>query len=45
MLDMYVENAHVFCNRDLQEEELNINVMYHYMLMSYMDIYGKTSTV
>jgi hypothetical protein len=44
MLDMDSENAHAFCNWDKLEEELEINVVYHYMLMSYRALYGKIVT-
>jgi len=36
MLDMDSENAHTFCNRDKLEEELEIHVVYHYMMMFYI---------
>ncbi len=45
MLDLDSENAHTFCNRDKLEEELELNVVYHYMLMSYKALYGKNVTV
>ena len=45
MLDLDSENAHTLCDRDELEEELELNVMYHYMLMSYRALYGKNVTV
>jgi hypothetical protein len=38
-------NAHTFCSRDRLEEELELNVAYHYMLESFWALYGKTITV
>jgi hypothetical protein len=45
MLVMDSENAHTFCNRDKREEELEINVVFHYMIKPYKDLYGKIVTV
>jgi hypothetical protein len=46
MLDLDSKNAHTFCSRERLEEELvELNVAYHYMLESFMDLYGKTVTV
>ena len=45
MLDLDSENAHTFYNRDKLEEELEINAVYHYMLMPYRTLYGKTVIV
>jgi len=45
MLGLDFENAHTFCYRDKFEEELKIHVVYHYMLMSYSGMYGKTVTI
>ena len=45
MLDLDSKNAHTFCSRDSLEEELELNVAYHYMLESFRDLYGKTITV
>ena len=44
MLDLDSDNAHTLCSRDKLEVELEINLVYHYMLMSYKDIYRKTLT-
>jgi hypothetical protein len=44
MLDMDSKNAHIFCSRDRLEEELEINVAYHYMLESFRAFYGKIGT-
>ena len=45
MLDLDSKNAHTFCSRDKLEEELELNVAYHYMLESFRELYGKTNTV
>ena len=45
MLDLDSENAHTFCSRDKLGEELELNVVYHYMLMSYIALYGKNVIV
>jgi hypothetical protein len=45
MLDLDSKNAHTFCSRDRLEEELELNVAYHYMLESFRALYGKTITV
>ena len=46
-LMMYLDskNAHTFCLRDMLEEELDLDVAYHYMLESFKVLYGKTFTV
>ena len=46
-LMMYLDskNAHTFCSRDILEEELELNVAYHYMLESFKALYCKTVTV
>ena len=45
MLNLDSENAPTFYNCDKLKEELEINVVYHYMLMSYSALYGKIATV
>ena len=45
LLDLDSCNAHTFCSRDKLEEELELNILYHYMLMTYRALYGKTVTV
>jgi len=45
MLELNSENAHTFRNWSKLVEELEIDVVYHYMLMSYRALYGKTVTV
>ena len=45
MLDLDSKNAHTFCSRDMLEEELELNVAYHYMLESFRALYGKTVNV
>ncbi len=38
-------NAHTFCSRERLEEELELNVAYHYTLESFRALYGKTVMV
>ena len=45
MLGLDSKNAHTFCSRGRLEEELELNVAHHYMLESFMALYGKTLTV
>jgi hypothetical protein len=45
MSDLNSKNAHTFCSRDRLEEELELNVAYHYMVESFKALYGKTVTV
>ena len=45
ILDLDSKNAHTFCSRDRLEEELELYVVYHYMLESSRALYGKTFTV
>jgi hypothetical protein len=45
MLDLDSKNAHTFCSRDRLEEELELNVAYHYMLDSFTSLYGRTIIV
>jgi hypothetical protein len=45
MLDMDLKNARTFCSRDRREEELELDVAYHYMFESFRALYGKTFTV
>jgi len=45
MLDVDSKNAHTFCSTDRLEEELELNVAYHYTLESFRALYGKTITV
>ncbi len=46
ILDLDSKNAHTLCSRESRlEEELEINVVYHYMLESFRALYGKTVTV
>ena len=35
MLDLNSKNAHTFCSRERLEEELELNVAYHYMMESF----------
>jgi len=45
MLDLDSKNTHTFCSRDRLEEELELNLAYHYMLESFRALYGKIVTV
>jgi len=45
MLDLDSKIAHTFCSRERLEEELELNVAYHYMLEPFRALYGKTATV
>jgi hypothetical protein len=45
LLDLDSGDAHSFCSRDIVKEELDINNVYHYMLKSFGELYGKTVTV
>jgi len=45
VLDLDSKNAHTFCSRAKLEEELELNVAFHYMLESFRALYGKTVTV
>ena len=44
ILDLDSKNAHTFCSRNRLEEELELNVAYHYMLESFRALYDKTVT-
>jgi len=41
---MDLRNAHTFCSRDRVEEELESDIIYHYLLESFIALYGKTVT-
>ena len=45
MLDLDSKNAHTFCSRDRLEEDMELNVAYHYMLESFRALRVKTITV
>jgi hypothetical protein len=45
MLDLDSKNAYTFCSRDRLDEDLELDVVYHYMLKSYRALYGKTVTI
>ena len=45
MLDLDSKNAHTFSSRDKLEEELEMNMAYHYMLEYFRALYGKTIAV
>ncbi len=44
MLDLDSKNAHTFYWMDMMEEELELNVAYHYMPDSFRTLYGKIVT-
>ncbi len=41
VLDLDSANAHTFCSRDSMEDELESNIIYHYLLKAYRNLYGK----
>jgi hypothetical protein len=43
-IDLDLRNAHNFCSRDRIEEELESDIIYHYLLESFRALYGKTVT-
>jgi hypothetical protein len=43
-IDLDLMNAHTFCSRDRVEEELESEIIYHYLLESFRALYGKTVT-
>ena len=43
-IDLDLRNAHTFYSRDMVEEELESDVIYHYLLESFRALYGKTVT-
>ena len=45
MLYLDSKNALTFCNRDKPKGELEIHVVYHYILIMYKAMYGKTVIV
>ena len=42
--DFDLANAHTFSSRDKAEEELESDIIYHYMLESFRALYGKNAT-
>ncbi len=42
--DYDLANAHTFCSRSKAEEELESNIIYHYLIPSFRSLYGKTIT-
>ena len=42
--DFDLANAHTFSSRDKAEEELESDIIYHYMLESFRALYGKNVT-
>ncbi len=45
MLDLDSCNAHTFCSWDKLEKELELNILFHYMLISFRALHGRTVTV
>ena len=43
-IDHDLRNAHTFCSRDREEEELESDIIYHYLIESFRALYGKTVT-
>jgi len=43
-IDLDLRNAHTFCSRDMLEEELESDIIYHYLLESFRALYSKTVT-
>jgi hypothetical protein len=43
-IDLDLQNAHTFCSRDMVEEELESDIIYHYLLESFRALYGKIVT-
>ena len=43
-IDLDLRNAHTYCSRDRIEEELESDIIYHYLLESFRALYGKTMT-
>ena len=43
-IDLDLRNAHTFCSRDMVEEELESDIIYHFLLESFRALYGKTVT-
>jgi hypothetical protein len=43
-IDLDLRNAHTFYSRDRVEEELESDIIYHYLLESFKALYGKTVT-
>jgi hypothetical protein len=43
MMDLDSANAHIVHFRDFIEKELDLNIVYHYMLKSFGELYGNTA--
>ena len=43
-IDLDLRNAHALCSRDRVEEELESDIVYHYLLESFKALYGTTVT-
>jgi hypothetical protein len=44
-IDFDLRSAHTFCSRNKVEEEMESDVIYHYLLESFKALYGKTVTL
>ena len=43
-VDFNLQNAHTFCSRDKVEEDFESDIIYHYLLESFIALYGKIVT-
>ena len=43
-IDLDMKNVHTFSSRDKAEEELESDIIYHYLLEVFKSLYGKTAT-
>ena len=43
-IDLNLKNAHTFSSRDKAKEELESDIIFHYLLEVFKSIYGKTAT-
>jgi hypothetical protein len=43
-IDLYLKNAHTFSSRDMDEEELESDAIYHYLLEVFKALYGRNVT-
>ena len=43
-IDLDLRNAHIFCSRDIAEEELESDIIFQYMLETFRAVHGNTMT-
>jgi hypothetical protein len=43
-IDLDLKNAHTFSSRDKAKEELESDIIYHYLMEVFRSLYGKTAT-